>query len=169
MSQNPRVIHILVPAMISLLLAGCTKWPEKSTAWSNATGAEQLERLFWQDVKDKNWSEVEMHLDGAYVYQSSGALRDRDATLEHLKKLEISDYALGDVEVHTGGLSPKPPTDCKCKIEDPQAYTMVITYIMDLRGTYDGQPLQLSHVRMMSVWQQEKKGWAAIAHADSLQ
>ena len=35
--------------------------------------------------------------------------------------------------------------------------------------TYDGQPLQLSHVRMMSVWQQEKKGWAAIAHADSLQ
>jgi len=152
MPQNPRVIHILAPAMISLLFAGCTMWKEKPTAWTNATGAEQFERLFWQDVKDKNWPEVEMHLDGAYVYQSSGALRNRDATLDHMKKLEISDYALGDVEVHPG-----------------RGDTVVITYTMDLRGIYDGQPLQLSHVRMMSVWQQEKKGWSTIAHADSLQ
>jgi hypothetical protein len=92
-------------------------------------------------------------------------LRDHDATLEHLKKLEIAEYALGDVEVHAGGLSPK--SDGKCP--DPQSYTVVVTYTMDLKGTYDGQPLELSHVRMMSVWQQQKKSWETIAHADSLQ
>src|SRR5262249_2331992 len=149
--------------------AGCTMWKEKPTAWSSATGAEQFERLFWQDVKDKNWTDVEAHLASSYVYQSSGALRDHDAALEHWKKLEIADYVLGNVEVHLGGLPPKGPDGCNCKMEEPQSYTIVVTYTMDLKGTYEGQPLELSHVRMMSVWQQQKKGWETIAHADSLQ
>jgi hypothetical protein len=144
-------------------------WKEKPTAWSNATGVEQFERLFWQDVKEKNWTEVEAHLASNYVYQSSGVLRDHDAALEHFKKLEIADYALGEVEVRTGGLSPKTPPEGACKNDDPQSYTVVVTYTMDLKGTYEGQPLELSHVRMMSVWQQQKKSWEAIAHADSAQ
>jgi len=144
-----RIHHICVLVVFSLLFAGCTKWAEKPSAWSNATGAEQFERLWWQDVKEKNWDEVGSHLASTYVYQTSGTVRDRDATMEHLKKLEITDYALGEVELH------------------PDGDSVVITYTMDLKGTYDGQPLQLSQTRMMSVWQQQKRGWAVIAHADS--
>ena len=149
MLRAPRIHHICVLVVCSLLFAGCTKWPEKASAWSNATGAEQFERLWWQDVKEKNWDEVERHLASTYVYQTSGMVRDRDTTMEHLKKLEINDYALGEVELH------------------PDGDSVVITYTMDLKGAYDGQPLQLSQTRMMSVWQQQKQGWAVIAHADS--
>jgi hypothetical protein len=163
-----RICHTFALLLLSLLLAGCTTmWKEKPTAWSNATGVEQFERLFWQDVKDKNWSDVEAHLASNYVYQSSGALRDHDAALEHFKKLEIADYTLGDVQVHFGGLSPK--TSANGKADDLQSYTVIVTYTMDLKGTYEGQPLALSHVRMMSVWQQQKKSWETIAHADSPQ
>lgn len=170
MFPRTRIWHTLVLALTGLLFSGCTMWKEKPTAWSNATGAEQFERLFWQDIKEKNWPDVETHLADTYVYQASAVIRDRDAALEHLKKLEIADYTLGEVQVHAGGLRPKLPEDCKCKVpSDEQAFTVVITYTMDLKGTYEGQPLELSHVRMMSVWQQQKKGWTAIAHADSLQ
>jgi len=37
------------------------------------------------------------------------------------------------------------------------------------RFSYQGQPLELKDTRMMTVWQQVKGGWVAIAHADSLQ
>jgi len=168
MFPRNRICHILALALLGCLFAGCsTMWKEKPTGWSNATGAEQFERLFWQDVKDKNWTEVEAHLASSYVYQSSGALRDHDAALEHFKKLDIADYMLGDVQVHVGGLSPK--TTANGKTNELQTYTVVVTYTMDLKGTYEGQPLELSHVRMMSVWQQQKKSWETIAHADSMQ
>ena len=149
MFRFAHISRMVVLTLAGLLLASCTKWPEKPTAWTNATGAEQFERLWWEDVKEKNWENVEEHLASTYVYQTSGKVRDRDATLEHLKKLEIADYALGEVEVH------------------PDGDSVVITYTMDLKGSYDGQSLLLPHTRMMSVWQQQKKGWAMIAHADS--
>ncbi|HTD21432.1 MAG TPA: nuclear transport factor 2 family protein [Terriglobales bacterium] len=149
MLRLTRISQILVLTMVGLLLAACTKWKEKSPAWANATGAEQFERLWWQDVKEKNWDEVEKHLAATYVYQTSGKTRDREASLEHLKNLEITEYEMGDVEIH------------------PDGDSVVITYTMDMKGTYGGQPLQLPHTRMMSVWQQQKNGWAAIAHADS--
>lgn len=146
-----RATKVLPIVLVGLSLSACTIWPEKPTAWSNATGAEQLERLWWQAVKDKNWKDVESHLTSTFVYQSSGMVRDRDATIELLKKLNVADYALGDVAIH------------------PTGDAAIVTYTIDLKGTYDGRPLDLSHARMMSVWQQQKRGWAIAAHADSLQ
>jgi len=146
-----RIVRLLPIVLAGAFLSACTMWPEKPTAWSNATGAEQLERLWWQAVKSKNWTEVESHLTSTFVYQSSGTVRDRDAALELLKKLDVADYALGDVTIH------------------PSGDAAIVTYTIDLKGTYDGRPLELSHARMMSVWQQQKRGWAIVAHADSLQ
>lgn len=151
MHRMPRAIEIFALTIVCASLSACTMWSEKPIAWTNATGAEQLERLWWQSVKDKNWQEVESHLASTFVYQSSGSVRDRDATLDLLKKLEIADFAVGDVQIHPAGDS------------------AIVTYTIDLKGTYDGQPLQLSHAHMMSVWQQQKRGWAVIAHADSVQ
>lgn len=149
MPHRKRICQILVLTFLCSLLVACSAWKEKSPAWANATGAEQFERLWWQNVKEKNWDEVEKHLAPTYVYQASGTTRDREASLQHLKNLEITEYELGDVQIHPNGDS------------------VVITYTMYIKGTYEGQPLQLLHTRMMSVWQQQKRGWAAIAHADS--
>ena len=151
MLRTAGIGKILLIGLLTGFFAACTMWPEKPTAWSNATGAEQLERLWWDGVKSKNWKEVESHLASTFVYQSSSTVRDREAALDLLKKLEVADYALGEVAIH------------------PAGDAAIITYSIDLKGTFDGRPLELSHARMMSVWQQQKRGWAMVAHADSLQ
>ena len=148
--MRARLLILLLLVCGTLAETGC--WdPPKASTWSNATGAEQVERLLWQEIKAKNWSAVQPRLESAFVTQTSGAWRDRAAEIEHFKALEISDYSLGEVEVHPAGPD------------------MVVTYKMNLRGTYQGQPLELKDVRMMTVWQQVKGGWIAVAHADSLQ
>lgn len=49
---------VLLIVGLALALAGCTMWNQKPTAWSSATGAEQFERLLWQEIQTKHWSEV---------------------------------------------------------------------------------------------------------------
>jgi hypothetical protein len=133
-------------ASAAILISGCGAPKAKSPAWSNATGAEQFERLWWTDVKAKNWKEVGYRMAATYVSVSANAVRDREQTLAHLSRLEIEDFSLGDVDVRPSG------TD------------LVITYTMSLRGTLAGAPLVLERAPMMTVWQRQKSGWIVIAH-----
>ena len=144
--MRTRHLILLVIVFGALAETGCWEQPKVST-WSNATGAEQFERLLWQEIKAKNWNAVEPRLASTYVAQTAGAWRDRAAEMEHLKALDISEYSLGEVEVHPAGAD------------------MVVTYKMNLRGTSPGQPLELKDAPMMTVWQQVKGGWIAVAHA----
>jgi len=139
-------IVLLVAAATSL--AGCTMWKEKAaTDWSSATGAEHYERLMFKEIKARNWAEVERHLAPTFVAVLPGGSRDRAASLESLKPLALTDYSLGDFDVRPAGAD------------------MVVTYTAILQGTYNGQPLPSERLRMMTVWQQVNKGWAAIAHS----
>src|SRR5437016_217949 len=116
------------PLLLFLFLtSGCTIWPAKPAAWSNATGAEQFERLWWQDVKDKNWSEVEQRLSGTYTAQIDGKTLDRAQMLARLKQMEISEFSLGDVSIQ------------------PSGDAAVITYFLDVRGSSGDQPLEMRH------------------------
>src|SRR2546423_737168 len=138
------------PLLLFLFLtSGCTIWPAKPAAWSNATGAEQFERLWWQDVKDKRWNEAEQRLSGTYTAQLGGQLMDRAQMLQRLKQLELSELSLGEV------------------IVQPNGNTIVVTYFLDLRGSSAGQAIALQHAAAMTVWQQQKRGWVAIAHSES--
>ena len=125
-------------------------WSPKPDSWSSATGVEQFERLWWQAVKSKDWDRVERKLAATYVVQSSNATEDRDKALARLKQLEISEFSVGEVEVH------------------PAGDATVITYNLDLRGTLAGQPIALTQSHMMTVWQQQKRGWSAVAHSGEL-
>lgn len=125
-------------------------WSERPvSAWSGATGAEQFEKLWWQDVQKKNWAGVEARMSSTYVAVSRSGARDRAESLEHLRKLEIAEFSLGDVQVA------------------PHGNDLVVTYALSLRGSWDGKPLELDRVRMMTVWQEHKNGWVAIAHSES--
>ncbi len=130
-----------------LLTVGCGGWKPRPSAWSNATGAEQFERLWWADVKAKKWNEVGSRLAATYVSINAEGIKDREQTLAHLKLLEIEDLAIGDVDVR------------------PNGHSLVITYTMTLRGTLAGVPLVLERTPMLTVWQQQKSGWIAIAHS----
>lgn len=136
----------------ALALAGCTMWKEKPvTAWSSATGAEQFERLLWKDVQAKDWNSVEQHLASTFVSVTASGTRNRAATLEHWKQLSLDEYAMGEVQVA------------------PSGDIAIVTYTVTLKGTYGGQPLPSGPYRIMTIWQKQKKGWAATAHTATLQ
>ena len=142
----------LLPALLLLVvLSACTMWDKpKAIAWSNATGAEQFERLMWQEIKAANWAEVERRLAPTFVVMSPGGARDRAAEMEYLRRLAVKDYALGEVEVR------------------PHGNDMVVTYTITLDAALDGQPMPSGPWRVMTVWQQVGATWSAIAQSYGL-
>ncbi len=123
---------------------------------SEATGGEGLERVFWKDVQAANWVEVERALASNYAGVTPSATLDRSATLEQYRSWQLKDYTLGDLKTELNGT------------------TIVVTYIITLNGvtvngTAGSQPLSSAPQHMMTVWQQQKAGWVAIAHSVSQQ
>ncbi|HTR67275.1 MAG TPA: nuclear transport factor 2 family protein [Terriglobales bacterium] len=137
----------LLPLLCLALLAGCTVWGEHPVKhWTDVTGGESLERNFWLEVKAHNWTELERHIAGNYVWMSPEGSLDKAAALDHLKQLQLNDYSLGNFRVELNGS------------------TVVVTYTIAMQGSFNGQPVPNTPVQMMSVWQHEKAGWQAIAH-----
>jgi hypothetical protein len=140
--------QVALPLIVVLALSGCTMWKEKQPpTWSSATGAEQLERLLWQEIKARNWQEVEKHLGSNLVVVLPTGTRDRAAQMEFLKGLEITDYSIGEMEV------------------TPNGNDMVVTYTVSLQGTANGEPIAPGPWRMLGVWQQVGTSWIAIVQA----
>lgn len=145
MMRNPRMT-ILCLALLLLSSSACTMWAERKTkTWSNVTSGEHLSRLFWQEVKAKNWQELHDRMAATVLAMNGQGTFDRDGILAHLKTIDISDFQIGEVQTQPAGAD------------------LVVTYTLSVKGTRDGKPLP-STLRMMSVWQQLKGGWILIAH-----
>jgi hypothetical protein len=150
---------VLMPVlMFALMFApACTFYGDHpARAWSEATGGEGLERVFWKDVRAANWVEVDRALASNYAGVTPGGTLDRSATLEQYRGWQLKDYALGDLKTELNGT------------------TIVVTYTITLNGvasngTAGSQPLPSTPQHMMTVWQQQKAGWVAIAHSVSQQ
>jgi hypothetical protein len=143
----PKFSFLLIVICVGALQA-CTVWAEHPVKnWTDVTGGESLERNFWMEVKAKNWTELERHVAGNFISASVEGTRDKATALERLKQLQVEDYSLGDFQVEFSGQS------------------VVLTYTLTLRGMSQGKPLPSEPRRMMSVWQKQKSGWAAIAHS----
>ncbi len=134
----------------ALFLAGCSVpvWRQSAVRhWPQATGAEQLERLFWDDVKAKRWPELEKHMAATYVAVTAAGRFDRAQTLDHLKALELSAYTLSDCDVQPNGRD----ATVSCRLA--------------LQGTSGGLPIPSTPLRSMTIWQNGSHGWMAIAHS----
>lgn len=117
------------------VLMGCAG-PPKHPTWKNATGAEQYERLMWQAVRRKDWTNFERQLAPAFVgIEASGEAVDRAAWVQYWKSAAISDYSIGEVSVQ------------------PNGPDLVITYVISFAGSGDSSSRQM---RVLSVWQQVK-------------
>jgi hypothetical protein len=137
---------LLILLVATLTMSGCTMWKESPAhAWKEITGGESLEQMFWQELKAKNWNEIEQRLAGNFVAITPHGQLDRAAFLDHLKQLQLDDYSLGEMQVELN------------------TQTLVVTYVVTLRGAINGQPIS-SPLRMMSVWQKQNAGWIQIAH-----
>ncbi len=153
--------HSLLVVVIFVLAftPACTVYRDHpARALSEATGGEGLERVFWKDVQTANWVEVERALASNYAGVTPSGTLDRTTTLEQYRQWQLKDYAIGDLRTELNGS------------------TFVVTYTITLNGTANGttgngavgsQPLPSAPQHMMTVWQQQKAGWVAIAHSVS--
>ena len=160
--MRPRItVHSLPVFLICVLMfalvvePACTFYGEHpARSLSEATGGEGLERVFWKNVQAANWVEVERSLASNYAGVTPVGMLDRSATLEQYRQWQLKDYALGDLKTEMNGT------------------TFVVTYTITLNGvtsngTSGSQPLPSTPQHMMTVWQQQKKGWVIIAHSVS--
>ncbi len=136
--------------MVAMVLPACTFYgarPARSMA--EATGGEGLERVFWKNVAARNWAEIERALASNYAGIGPGGNLDRTAALDQYRQWQLKDFSIGDLKTELNG------------------NTIVATYTITLNGTAAAQPLPSTPQRMMTVWQQEKRGWVVIAHSAS--
>jgi hypothetical protein len=149
-------------ALPLIFAAGCTFYGEHpARKLSDATGGEGLERIFWKDVAAANWTELGRLLASNYVGMTPSGPIDREAALAQYQQWQLKDFSLGDVKTEMNG------------------NTIVVTYSITLNGAAGGgnkgggtagsgsQPLPSTPQQMMTVWQQQKSGWVAIAHSAS--
>jgi hypothetical protein len=130
------------------MFPGCTVWNDRpAKTFTDATGGEGLERVFWRELKAQRWNKVERSLASNFVSVTPPGQRDRAATLEHLKQLRLQDYSLGEFQTELNG------------------NTFVVTYTATVHGTINGQPLPEGPMHMMTVWQEQKAGWVVIARS----
>jgi hypothetical protein len=154
--ESPLVSLILMLTFALMSAPACTFYGDHpARALSEATGGEGLERVFWKDVQAANWVEVERALASNYSGVTPTETLDRSATLAQYRLWRLKDYALGDMKTELNG------------------NTIVVTYTITLNGSLNGtggsQPLPSAPQHMMTVWQQQKKGWVVIAHSVSQQ
>ena len=137
---------LLTFALASTL--ACTVYRDRpARSMSEATGGESLERVFWKNVAEQKWVDIERALASNYIGSAPNGNLDRAATLEQYRQWRVKDYSLGDLKTEMNGT------------------TIVVTYTITLNGTAGSQTLTSTPQHMMTVWQQQKAGWVAIAHS----
>ena len=140
----------IVPVLMLLgATLGCTVWGEhKPTAWTDVTGGESLERVFWHQVQAKQWTDLESRLAPTFVLSIPAGTFDRAAAIERWKQLQLHDYSLGELQSQLNG------------------NTYTVTYILNVRGIMNGKPVPPTPFRAMSVWQRQvREQWVMLAHS----
>jgi hypothetical protein len=122
-------------------LSGCTIGGQaKHSTWTTATGAEQYERLMWRAIRDKDWDGVGNHLAPTFVgVTPSGQSLNAAGWIQYWKSGPVADFALAEVSVQ------------------PNGSDMTVSYVLHLVD-HQGPGL-----RVLSVWQEVKKGWILTA------
>jgi hypothetical protein len=142
--------RLTMSALLAALLSSvsCTFYANRPVkAFGDATGGEGLERAFWQDIQKQDWKDLDAHIASNFVYVNSGGRYERGVALEQIQQLRVQDYSIGDLTT------------------EMNRDTFIVTYTVTLRGSAQGQALTDQPQRRMTVWQQQKRSWVAIAHS----
>ena len=139
---------LLCIAIATLLtLPGCTFYGDHPVkVFADATGGESLERALWLDIMHQDWKDLNSHIASNFVYVTPAGRLERAAAVEQFEQMRLEDFSIADLTT------------------EMNRDAFVVTYNVLLRGTAQGQPLPAQSQRRMTVWQQQKGGWVAIAH-----
>ena len=129
---------------IGLLMAGCVGEPKHAT-WTNATGAEQNERLMWQAIQGEDWVNVERHLSPTFIgVAANGRMFDRTGWVELWQGAQVQEFSLGEMQIQ------------------PEGSDMKVTYVLHFKASAKA-PLPSSGLRVISTWQEVKSRWMLTA------
>jgi hypothetical protein len=131
--------------LVLVCTAACTMWKKPGSGWSGATGGEQIEKLFWDDVKAKDFKSLERHVAETFAGTGPGGAQTRQTFLSELQGYQLTSVSLADCATQLNGAD------------------LMITCIARREGSAPG----LRAAATLSVWQQLKKGWVMVAHSES--
>jgi hypothetical protein len=138
------VMRLLFALMAFTLVAGCAGEPKHAT-WTNATGAEQNERLMWHAIQGEDWGNVERHLSPTFIgVATNGRMFDRAGWVQLWHAAEVQEFSLGDMQIQ------------------PEGTDMKVTYILHVKASAKA-PLPSSGLRVISIWQEVKSRWMLTA------
>lgn len=141
---QPKLVLYLA---LCLSLAACTEGkPPQSQTWPTATGAEAYERLWWKAIQDRDFKTAELHLAPVYTLTTPEGIQGREQAMEYFSKRDVTNITIGDLQVQ------------------PEGADMVVSYTADVQTKSSSNPQRFY---MTTVWQQVKKGWIAISHAEA--
>lgn len=135
----------IVVVFVLVCTAACTMWKKPGTGWSAATGGEQLEKLFWEDVKAKDFKSLEHHVAATFAGAGPGGPMDRAAFMRELQEYQLTSVSLANCATQLNGAD------------------LMVSCVVRREGSTPGMPAAST----LSVWQQLKKGWVLVAHSES--
>ncbi len=143
-----RPLTIAFSLAVLLSLSNCTFYASRPVkAFGDATGGEGLERAFWLDIQKQDWKDLDSHLASNFVYVTSAGRFQRAEALQQIQQLRPQEYSIGELAT------------------EMNRDTFVVTYTITFRGVAQGPALTDQTQRRMTVWQQQKRSWVAIAHS----
>jgi hypothetical protein len=100
----------------------------------------------WQAIQEKEWQQVQSHLAPTFVgVAPDGRNFDVLGWVGYWKELQVSSFSVGELTVTADGPD------------------MVVTYTLNLSGT----AAPPGTLRVVSVWQQVKRGWILISQSET--
>lgn len=149
----PAMLKRAISSLLAVLLftlSGCGFSSKPKTGFTGATGGEQLERLFWNDIQKKDWKDLQPRLAPMFVSSSPTGSRNRQASIDYWQQWSLQSVSLADVQVQSAGGD------------------FIVTSTVTVTGTLNGKPAPTEPAYSMTVWQQVSKGFVAVAHSDTL-
>jgi hypothetical protein len=138
-------LKVIIATVLLVPLLGCSEAkPIRSQGWSEATGAEAYERLWWKAIQEHDLPNVERHLAPIYTLTTPAGISDREQAMHHFQAVDLISIEFGEVQVK------------------PEGADMVVSYVATLQ-TKSSAP---QRYYMTTVWQQAKSGWIAITHSE---
>lgn len=140
----PRMLARAAVALTLLISSvACTMWSKPAKGWSGATGGENIEKLFWDDVINKDFARVDAHVASSFSGSGPNGPVDRDAFLQQLRAQPITAVTLTGCSTHLNGGD------------------VIIACVAERTGATPAR------VSTLSVWQEYKKGWLLVAHSEA--
>jgi len=143
MMKFRKIFLILVLCVFSFSLFAISEAAEDV----DSTGRKLVQQL-WINFKTNNWEELEKQMGSGFQSVHQDGTRDKDAQLELIKGLHLSDYSISDYTVTAEGP------------------VIIVTYKVTVEETLDGTRLPERTVMRLSAWIKSEDDWKWIIHAN---